>query len=135
MLTIGLALIPDIINTIYTLIYLLQPSPSAFWGLHLIAVLMFNIIMLGLYLSAAFFNALHTYSNESGCYLEDQWQSVGYADVGVQSVLGLCYVGMVGWGGVAVHWWRVGRKEGKIKGDCMEKGGRRSEENWDSEDV
>jgi hypothetical protein len=92
----GLALIPDILYTAYTLVCVLPPPCPAFWSLHLGAALVVDIIMLGLYISAALFNALLTYSNESGYYLEDQWQSVGYAEVGFQSVLGLCYVGMVG---------------------------------------
>ena len=105
MLCVGIALIPDILYTVYMIGCVL-----GVWTLHPIFAVAASCIMLGLYVAVAFINILITYSNERGFEVKEGWQKVAYVEAGFQGVLGLCYAGMLGASCVAVSVWKKNRR-------------------------
>lgn len=63
-----------------------------------------------LYPPALFLNFLIAYSDESGYSYIDGWRALCWAEMGLQGVLGVLWVGMVGCSCVAVHVWRRAKK-------------------------
>jgi hypothetical protein len=102
---VGLAVIPDGIYTFFTLVAV-PLSASIPKLLHPILALCSSLAMIGLYATISFLHAIIIYGDESNNYEKAKWDSVGYAEVGFQAVLGLCYIGMAVLSCIAVHQWR-----------------------------
>ncbi|KAF1843442.1 uncharacterized protein K460DRAFT_387518 [Cucurbitaria berberidis CBS 394.84] len=116
-LRIAFALIPDLVYTIFALVLIFQKPTLSLkdrtWTFHPAFALTFSIIMFGLYVGATFVNVLVIASNEVSFYNMNTWDSIGYAEAGVQGVLGLCYLGLTVCACVAVHRWRIGQEGSK----------------------
>jgi hypothetical protein len=79
--------------------------------------------MMSLYLAVCLFNPLLAYSNEVWLYNSDVWEKLVLAETGVQAVLWVLWVLMIGFSSKAVYEWRKEKRRGNIKMDGLEKGG------------
>ncbi|KAF2023039.1 hypothetical protein EK21DRAFT_81721, partial [Setomelanomma holmii] len=109
-LRIGIALIPDILVTLLTLILLLNPLHHATYSFHPVFALVSSFCMFGLYVGVCFLNPLFALSNEVAFHNMDIWERIVFVETGFEGVICLCWVGMMGLSAVAVHRWRVGRR-------------------------
>jgi hypothetical protein len=108
MLRIGIALIPDILYTVYSL-----GGIAGAWSLHPVVVVLGSGVMLGLYVAVTVINIQITSSNGRGFEIKEGWRKVVYVEAAVQGVLGLCYAGILGASCVAINVWRKERKGGR----------------------
>jgi hypothetical protein len=116
---IGIALIPDVLLTIVTLVLILNPLHNATYSFHPIFALVSSLVMMGLYVSVAALNPIIAYSDETTFDNSGKWLNLTLAEMGVQAVLELLYLVMMVYSCVAVHKWRMAKK-GTGKGEDIE---------------
>lgn len=114
---IGFALIPDVVLTVVTLVLILNPLHHSTYSFHPIFALTSSLIMFIIYVQASWLNPFIAYANEVSFNNSSQWLTLVYAETGFQVALCLAWVAMVVCSCVAVHKWRVGRKEGGKVGE------------------
>ncbi|KAH4408600.1 hypothetical protein HBH92_146800 [Parastagonospora nodorum] len=111
-LRIGLALIPDLVYTIIAFFLILNPMHHSTYSFHPIFALVGSVLTVCLYVQVCWLGPFLAYANEVQFPNEDAWQSIVYAEAGIQVVLLLMWAGMMGLSAVAVHKWRAGKKGG-----------------------
>lgn len=74
--------------------------------------LMTSIVLFGVWVAGASVNALSVYSNEYFFVESDKWEKFGYAEVGLQAVLAVCYLVMVGFAAKGVVAMRRAKRQG-----------------------
>jgi len=102
-------MIPDTIYTIFSLVAI-PSSASAPNLFHPILTLTVSLVMVCLYGAICFLHTLIIYNDESNTYNKSYWDSLGYAEVGFQGLLGLLHAGMALLSCIAVHQWRRSKK-------------------------
>ena len=102
-------MIPDTIYTLFSLVAI-PSSASAPNLFHPILTLTVSLVMVCLYGAICFLHTLIIYNDESNTYNKSYWDSLGYAEVGFQGVLGLLHAGMALLSCIAVHRWRRPKK-------------------------
>lgn len=105
----GLTLVPEIIHTVLQ-IYLIVTS-----RFHPTFALTGSCILFVCWMTSALINAFLAYSNEISFEHHDEWLRLCWGEVGMQSFMALLYIPMVVFSGVAVHWYRMSRKEDGMK--------------------
>jgi hypothetical protein len=116
-LRIGIALIPDALLTILTLILILNPLHHATYSFHPVFALVSSLVMMGLYVSVAFMNPFMAYSSEVPFRFSDKWYTLAFVEAGVQGLLSLLCLAMVVYSCLAVHKWRMAKKGAGKGGD------------------
>jgi len=116
-LRIGLALIPDVLFTLLSLVVILNPLHHSTYSFHPVFALVSSLVMLSLYVNVCWLNPMIAYSNEVTFHREQIWEKITWAETGMEAVLCLCWIGMMGASCVAVHGWRVEKKRGFGGGD------------------
>ncbi|KAJ4986811.1 hypothetical protein SVAN01_07738 [Stagonosporopsis vannaccii] len=107
---IGIALLPDILSALLT--WYLQ-SRSHF---HPVYALTQSLIIFCLYPIILTFNVIVVLSDETGMTNISTWRQLCYAEMGLQAVLTVCWIGLVVCSCVAVHMGRRGRGEERMRG-------------------
>ena len=103
-------MVPDVSITLFTLVAV--PSGAGFF--HPILALSLSLLMIGLYAAISFLHTIIIYGDESNDYNKEGWDNLGYAEVGFQAILGLCYIAMAVLSCVAVHHWRRTKRNARL---------------------
>jgi hypothetical protein len=80
------------------------------YSFHPIFALVGSVLTVCLYIQVCWLGPFLAYANEVQFPNEDAWQSIVYAEAGIQVVLLLMWAGMMGLSAVAVHKWRAGKR-------------------------
>ncbi|KAF2824494.1 hypothetical protein CC86DRAFT_371811 [Ophiobolus disseminans] len=119
-LRIGLALIPDVLVTLTSLVLILNPLHHSTYSFHPIFALVSSIFLLSLYVNVCWLNPLIAYSNEVSFHNHQIWNKIVFAETAFEVVLCLCWIAMMGFSCVAVHKWRMAKKaEKRAVGDLQ----------------
>jgi hypothetical protein len=103
-------MVPDVAITLFTLIAI--PFGAGFF--HPILALLLSLLMIGVYAAISVLHTIIIYGDESNNYNKEDWDNLGYAEVGFQAILGLCYIGMAVMSCVAVHQWRRTKRNARL---------------------
>lgn len=113
---IGLALIPDVLVTIVSLVLILNPMHHATYSFHPVFALVSAFILWALYMQACWLNPLIARANEVGFYNMDEWEKIVYAETAFQCIICILYFTMFVYSCIAVDRWRMAKKMAKQNG-------------------
>ncbi|OAL03397.1 hypothetical protein IQ06DRAFT_344654 [Phaeosphaeriaceae sp. SRC1lsM3a] len=121
-LRIGMALIPDVLLTLASLVLILNPMHHATYSFHPVFALVSSFVVMALYVQVCWLNPLIAGSNEVGFYNQDVWEKIVYAETAFQGIICILYIVMVVYSCVTVHNWRMAKKNkavhmGRLDGD------------------
>lgn len=128
-----MALLPDVISVIltHTLLHYNHYHP--------VYALTQALVIFCVYPSAIAFNLIVVYSDETGAWYVDSWQRLCWAEMGLQAVLMVLWIGLVVCSCIAVHKWRGIKAKGVLREVIKEElelksvGGRRDGKDVDVE--
>ncbi len=106
---VGLVLIPDVLSSIIT--YTLLANKH----FHPVYALVQSIVVFCLYPIFMTFNVIFVLSDETGLPEIDAWRQLCYAEMGLQAVLTVCWIGLLACSAVAVDKMRVGKGEARMR--------------------
>jgi hypothetical protein len=128
-LRIGLALIPDVLLTMVSIILILNPMHHSTYSFHPVFALVTSLVMMSLYVNVCWLNPIVAMSSEVWFYNADVWDNLALAETGMQSILCIVWIVLMGYSCAAVHGWRKEKKRADVKmGRLEEQGGVGNEE-------
>jgi hypothetical protein len=113
---IGLALVPDVLVTIVSLVLILNPMHHATYSFHPVFALVSSFILWALYVQACWLNPLIALANEVAFYNMDVWEKIVYAETAFQGIICILYFTMFVYSCIAVDRWRKAKKLAKKNG-------------------
>jgi hypothetical protein len=111
-----------VLLTLLTCVLILNPTHHATYSFHPVFALSSSVIMMSLYVAVCLFNPLMAYSNEVWFHNFDAWEKLVLAETGVQAVIWILWVVMIGFSCKAVHEWRQLKRGGSVKMDSFRGG-------------
>ncbi|KAH7382608.1 hypothetical protein DE146DRAFT_760445 [Phaeosphaeria sp. MPI-PUGE-AT-0046c] len=111
---IGMALIPDVIVTVASLVLILNPMNHATYSFHPVFALVSSFIVMALYVQVCWLNPLIALSNEVAFYNSDVWKKIVYAETAFEGIICILYIAMLVYSCIAVHKWRMAKKSGSV---------------------
>lgn len=106
-----MALIPDLLTSLITIILILNPLHKATISYHPIYALISSFCLFALYTNCAWLNWLVPYSNEVNFAGRDAWEKLCLAELAMESLVALMWFVMFVLACVATRRWDVGRRK------------------------
>jgi hypothetical protein len=122
-LRIGLALIPDLLLTLVSLVLILNPMHHSTYSFHPVFALVTSFVMMSLYVNVSWLNHIVAMSREVWFVNADTWESLVLVETGFQGVLCIVWIVLVGYSCAAVHWWRKEKRGAAVKLGRLDKQG------------
>jgi hypothetical protein len=114
-----MALIPDIVLTLVSLILILNPMHHSTYAFHPVFALVSSFFIMALYVQVCWLNPLSALSNEVGFNHQTTWENIVLAETGLEAVICLLWVAMLVYSCIAVHKWRMAKKSGAVNMGTM----------------
>jgi hypothetical protein len=115
-----MAFFPDLLFTLISLILILNPMHHSTYAFHPIYALVSSFIMFILYAMVCWLNPFVMYGDESSFEESDTWLKIAFAETGLQVVLCLLWGAMMVFSCIAVHKWRMAKKNGAVKMETLQ---------------
>lgn len=116
-----MALIPDVVLTLVSFILILNPMHHSTYSFHPIFALVSSFVMMAMYAQVCWLNPLIALSNEVAFDYSESWQKIVFAETAFECVICFLWIAMLVYSCVAVHKWRMGKKNGEVKMASLER--------------
>jgi hypothetical protein len=117
-----MALVPDVLVTVFSLVLILNPMHHATYSFHPVFALVSSFVVMALYVQVCWLNPLVALSSEVAFYNRDVWEKIAFAETAFESIICILYIAMLVYSCIAVHRWRKAKKNkavhmGRLSGD------------------
>jgi hypothetical protein len=114
-LRIGIALIPDALLTLVSLVLILNPMHHSTYSFHPVFALTTSLIMMSLYINVVWLNPIIALSNEIDFPHSSAWYNMALTETGIQVLLCITWILLMGYSCAAVRNWRATKNPKAVK--------------------